>query len=55
MIYTFAAQSYQLKALVEYDNILLSIMGEVTSMTVASDDKAWTQASLPLKFVGLGV
>ena len=30
-------------------------MCEVTSTTVTSDDKAWTQASLPVKFGGLGV
>ena len=39
----------------EYDNTLWSIMGEVTNTAVVSDDRAWKQASLPVKLGGLGV
>ena len=30
-------------------------MGEMTNSTVMSDDRAWTQATLPVKLGGLGV
>ena len=32
-----------------------SILGEVTNTAVVSDDRAWKQASLPMKLGGLGV
>ena len=41
--------------LMEYDNTLRLILSEVTNTAVASDDRAWTQASLPVKLGGLGV
>ena len=46
------APCYQSEALVEYDNTLQYIMGKVTNTAV---DKAWKQASLPVKLSGLGV
>ena len=41
--------------LIEYDNTLRLILSEVTNTAVASDDRAWMQASLPVKLGGLGV
>ena len=49
------APCYQSEAVVEYDNILRSIMSEVTNMAVVNDHRAWTQASLSVKLGGLGV
>ena len=49
------APCYQSEALVEYDNTLRSIVGEVTNTALVSDDRAWTQAALPVKFGKLGV
>ena len=45
----------QLQALGEYDNTLQSILGEVTNTAAMSDDRAWKQASLPVKLGGLGL
>ena len=39
----------------EYNKTLQSIMGKVTNSTVMSDDRAWTQATLPVKLGGLDV
>ena len=49
------ALCYQSEALVEYENTLRPIMVEVTITTVASDDKASKQASLPVNLGRLGV
>ena len=39
----------------EYDNTLWSIVAEETNTALMSDDRAWMQATLPLKLGGLGV
>ena len=49
------APCYQPKALAKYDNTLRSIMGKVTNSAVMSDDRAWIQATLPVKLGGLGM
>ena len=49
------APCYRSVALEEYDCTLRSILSEVTNTAVASDDRAWSQASLPVKLGGLGV
>ena len=49
------ASSNWLVALVEYDKILCSIIGEVTNTVVVSGDMAWKLESLPVKFGGLDV
>ena len=49
------APCYKSQALGEYDSTLRSILGEVTNTAVVSDDRAWKQASLPVKLGGLGV
>ena len=49
------APCYQSQALGEYDNTLRSILGEVKNTAVVSDNRAWKQASLPVKLGGLGV
>ena len=49
------APCFKSEMLIEYDNTLRLILSEVTNTAVASDDRAWTQASLPVKLGGLGV
>ena len=49
------APCFKSEMLIEYDNTLHLILSEVTNTAVASDDRAWTQASLPVKLGGLGV
>jgi len=39
----------------EYDSTLCSIMSEVTNTPLLQDDKAWAQATLPIRVGGLGV
>ena len=46
---------YKSKACVEYYGPLQSIMGEMTSTAVASNDRAWKPSSLPVKLGGLGI
>ena len=46
---------YQLEALVECDNTLQSIMGEVTNTAGMSEDRTWKHTSLPVRLSGLGV
>ena len=41
--------------LVQYDSTLCSIISSVTNTPLAQDEKAWLQASLPVKLGGLGV
>ena len=38
-----------------YDDLLKSIVSTVTNTHFSKDDLAWTQASLPVKFGGLGI
>ena len=49
------ALCYQSAALMEYNNTLRSILGEVTNMAVVSDVMTRKQASLPVKLGGLDV
>ena len=38
-----------------YDDLLKSIVSTITNTHFSEDDLAWTQASLPVKFGGLGI
>ena len=49
------APCFQSESLVEFDNALRSIMSEVTNTAMVSNDRAWIQATLPVKMGGLGV
>ena len=43
----------KVRALQHFDDLLRSLLGEITNANIANDDAAWTQASLPVGSGGL--
>ena len=50
-----SAPCFSSPSLMEYDSVLMSVLGDVTNTLLDTNSAAWLQASLPVRLGGLGV